>query len=160
MSSRPRRRMSLQSQMVGAELTLFDPNAGHFHTLNPTATLVWSACDGTATPEIIAAQTDLPLPHIELALAEFAQLGLLSETTSTPTLTRKDAVRRIATAGLLGVAALPVVASITGADRAAADSCLPSGACCPTIVIEDCVSTYCCSGVLPLDVTCTFWKCA
>jgi len=43
------RRKSLPSQRVQSELLVQDPVCGRVHFLNPTAAIIWDACDGQVT---------------------------------------------------------------------------------------------------------------
>ena len=39
---------------LGKETLLYDPHVDKVHTLNPTASLIWSLCDGEHSPNEIA----------------------------------------------------------------------------------------------------------
>jgi PqqD family protein of HPr-rel-A system len=46
---RPRAREDLATVELDGEVVIYDEASGDLHHLNPTATLVFSLCDGTAT---------------------------------------------------------------------------------------------------------------
>lgn len=155
------RRRDLVEMPAGDELTLFDAASGRFHTLNGTAARVWQLCDGERLPARLADQLDLPVPYVELALSQFADAGLLDERIAVPAMTRRAALARLAAAGMVGVAALPVVGSITGADGTAAASspCPPgydpvNGAC---FLIDN--SFAGCPGQCPPEIELCFSAC-
>lgn len=141
----PCRRSNLLTHPAGAETTLFDPELGHFHTLNASAALVWEACDGTRSSSEIAQTTELPHPYVVHALSAFADAGLLVDRSAVVLMNRRETLRQIAAAGILGATVIPAVASITGADSTAAASvvacwvlnCGGAGCCWLLIPPED-----------------------
>jgi coenzyme PQQ synthesis protein D (PqqD) len=50
----PIRRYDVASRIVDGETVILDRDAGLVHRLNPTASYIWSSCDGHNTPEVIA----------------------------------------------------------------------------------------------------------
>lgn len=52
---RPRARDGLTVLELDAEAVVYDEDTGNLHHLNPTATVVFSLCDGTATATELAA---------------------------------------------------------------------------------------------------------
>jgi PqqD family protein of HPr-rel-A system len=66
---RPRARGDLTVVELDGEAVVYDEATGNLHHLNPTATLIFSRCDGTATAaeisEELAAAFGLPREEIE-----------------------------------------------------------------------------------------------
>lgn len=60
----PLARNDVVATPIDAEVLLYDPADGSTHALNHTAAAVWTRCDGTRSPTMIAAdlarQFDLP----------------------------------------------------------------------------------------------------
>ena len=79
-------RKTLSSQNVHSELLIQDPTTGKVHFLNPSAALIWNACDGQTDVEQCAARLrdafDIPeeadlSADILVTLADFRQRGLV-----------------------------------------------------------------------------------
>jgi PqqD family protein of HPr-rel-A system len=73
---------------VQSDLLVHDPAAGQVHFLNPTAALIWTACDGVLTQNECAERLRIAFTipdEVELAddirasLLDFQQRGLLDE---------------------------------------------------------------------------------
>lgn len=82
----PRRRDDIETHLMpdGSAL-LYDPALAEGHALNITGSFIWEYCDGTLTPDEIAAELASVLPqypemHDEAlrVIAEFAAMGLLA----------------------------------------------------------------------------------
>ncbi len=84
---KPRAREDLVFRSLARDWVIYDPRTRLLHVLNATAALVWSHCDGSLTPEEIAAElgdalTDAPEPEaiagdVRDALIRFATEELL-----------------------------------------------------------------------------------
>jgi hypothetical protein len=83
----PRRRDALETHLMpdGSAL-LYDPATSQAHTLNPVGSFIWEYCDGTLTPDQIAAELADALPeapgiHAEALrmIAEFEAAGLFAD---------------------------------------------------------------------------------
>ena len=77
--------------MPDGSALLYDPETNEGHTLNPVGSFIWEYCDGTLTPDQIAAELADALPqapdiHAEALrmIAEFAAAGLFAPSTETP----------------------------------------------------------------------------
>lgn len=79
-------RKTFPSQNVQSELLIQDPSTGKVHFLNPSAALIWNACDGQTDVEQCAARLretfDIPeeadlSSDILVTLADFRQRGLV-----------------------------------------------------------------------------------
>ncbi len=123
---RPVRNSTISATAVGDEGVLYDPERGHYHSLDAAAASVWFLADGTRDVAQIARDAALTVDTVQLALAEFAGLGLLA--TQPPAVDRRRLLTRLAAAGI----AVPIIASITAASPAAADSgaCTTDGTAC------------------------------
>jgi hypothetical protein len=129
---RPRRRRDgLVVERLDRETLVYDLARHRAFCLNPTASVVWDACDGRVTEAEIARHVSaaLGLPAdtalVELALARLDRARLL-ERGSAPLrskaarLTRREAVRRLG----LAAAAVPMVAGIVAPTAAQSATCL------------------------------------
>lgn len=84
-NARPKAREDLTVVELDGEAVIFDENQGSLHHLNPTASIVFSLCDGTCSvPELardIAEAFGAPLedvePHALSVVADFEAAGLL-----------------------------------------------------------------------------------
>jgi hypothetical protein len=77
--------------MPDGSALLYNPATSEAHTLNPVGSFIWEYCDGTLTPEQIAAELADALPealdiHAEALrmIAEFAAAGLFAGAPETP----------------------------------------------------------------------------
>lgn len=136
----PRRRGDgLLVETVGDETLVYDLERHRAHSLNRTASLVWSACNGERNPAAIARHLAAQVPDastdvVEVALARLARAHLLAGPGSA--MPRRTALRRLSLAAGL----LPVVSSILVPEPAQAATCAARGACCK-------VQADCCPGL-------------
>lgn len=88
----PRRRDAIETHLMpdGSAL-LYDPATSQAHTLNAVGSFIWEYCDGTLTPDQIAAELADALPeapdiHAEALrmIAEFEAAGLFAEASEAP----------------------------------------------------------------------------
>ncbi len=98
-------------------MVVLDIDAGHYHSLDAIAATAWRLADGTRTVEQMARASGHPVDALALALTDLVDLGLI-EQPSTPRIDRRSLIARLTAAGI----AAPVIASITIASPAAADS--------------------------------------
>ena len=104
------------AQPVGDETVVYDSRAHRYHTLSSTVAAVWRLADGTRDAEQIAARVaeecgiGAAADATALALEQLAAAGLL-EPGARPALDRREALRRLAAAGV-GAALLPAMWSI------------------------------------------------
>ena len=81
----PRSSIVESEELLGEELFLYDQASGAVHTLSSGAAMIWMLCDGardlaSITEEIRSASqisTELILPQVQEAVAQFQTLGLL-----------------------------------------------------------------------------------
>ena len=79
----PRRSPTVHTETLGDEIAVYDGTRQQVHALNATAARVWQLCDGTTSPEVMAAalRSELALPEaeavVDLTLRELARLHLL-----------------------------------------------------------------------------------
>ena len=81
----PTRRYDVASRIVDGETVILDRETGLVHRLNPTASYIWSACDGHNTPEAIARSLaddygqphDAVMPDVLNTIDNLKQLRLL-----------------------------------------------------------------------------------
>lgn len=133
--SRPHARSEgLFAQEVSGELLVYDLDKDKVHHLNPSAALVWRSCDGKHSVADLTAllHEKLGLPEDErvtkLALDALAKARLLEDTPEEgyAKLTRRQLVRRVG----VGLAALPLVATVLSPKAHAAASCQKAGTAC------------------------------
>ena len=82
----PNRQPGLLWRTVDDEVVILNRQAEQVHRLNVTASYIWDLCDGTNTPDQIAAQlaegfnltTDQVQADVHTALAQLRELGLLA----------------------------------------------------------------------------------
>lgn len=88
----PRQRDDIETHLMpdGSAL-LYDPVTDEGHVLNVAGSFIWEYCDGTLTPDQIAAELADALPeapdiHAEALrmIAEFAAAGLFAAAPETP----------------------------------------------------------------------------
>jgi hypothetical protein len=134
-------------EAIGDELLVFDTERTIGHSLNPLATSVWRACDGSRSAEEIAAHCGLSDEVVSLSLAELAGTNLLEPSPTEPEpdgadrLSRRHVLRRAALTGVGAGLALPVIRSVVAPSSALAvsstcagqfDTCASASACCPS----------------------------
>jgi hypothetical protein len=112
---------------VGDETIVYDEERQQAHSLNRPAAIVWQASDGEHTVEQLATVVgetlgvDADNSVVEYALDELARVHLLEEGDGGPSMTRRDAVRRMSLAGAAAVA-IPVILSMAAPTAAMAAS--------------------------------------
>ena len=84
----PQPRTDLEEELIGDELFVRDLDShSTIHCLNSGATMIWYLCNGERDLQTIAAEiaattsrsTADILPEVQAAVAQFHELGLLSE---------------------------------------------------------------------------------
>ncbi|HEY9614634.1 PqqD family protein [Allocoleopsis sp.] len=131
------RKQNLLIQEVDNELMVYDQKRDVCHCLNPVAAKVWNYCDGYNTVEDIAkfleqelevsADTDIR-GLVWVALEELGNFHLIKEyrreeIVSTPTISRRKAVKQATLVGGFALGALfPMVSSIAAPAAAQAAS--------------------------------------
>jgi hypothetical protein len=138
-----RRREGLLVEPVGRETLVYDLDRHRAHCLNPTAALVWSACDGRRDAAAIAREIAREIPEasvelVQVALVKLERARLLEAPAGA--VPRRAALRRLTLAAGL----MPVVSSILVPEAAQAASCSQLGGCCATK--EDCCPPLQCTG--------------
>jgi len=103
------------SHDVDGELAVFDPATSRYHSLSSTSAFVFGRCDGAHTVDEIARDLSGELGMeegrdlVELALAQLAGAGLVRQVPAagaedsgadTASIARRDAMRRLAAAGV------------------------------------------------------------
>ena len=137
---------SIVTQQLEDELLVYDLGNDRAHSLNRLAASVWHQCDGSSTrADIFEAikpdvGVDVSKDHVDLALLELANAGLLDAFTSEDTgLNRRKLIKRV---GIAAAASLPVVASLAMPSSAlAAGSAAAPGSPCSSPI--DCQSGAC-----------------
>ncbi|MEO4040776.1 PqqD family protein [Hoeflea sp. CAU 1731] len=148
-------------QKMGDETIVYDTARDEAICLNKTATSVWERCDGeTSAHEIATALDDIGVEDVQLTLERLSRSKLLEAAYRAPsetfqTTSRRDVLRKLATASAFGA---PLIASITAPTAAQAASCIPPGdllnfctnpsQCCDDCdinlnLIVDCVAGLC-----------------
>ncbi|MCA9791927.1 MAG: hypothetical protein KC910_09035 [Candidatus Eremiobacteraeota bacterium] len=157
----PRRRVDLVWSQASEELVVFDPHRQQVHSLSATAAKVFKACDGS----VLALDNAQERDAVELALAEFHNLGLLEEDP------RAGLSRRTFLARWGKLAALPVITSVILPRPAAAlsgctfdcgDDPTPCAPCPDAATTCECCcnpgacdgSCFCSAGRLPDSASC------
>jgi hypothetical protein len=134
-------------QALPDEVLVYDLERHQAHCLNPTAALVWKACDGQTSVSEIAGilerqmHTRVPEDVVWLAVQQLGKARLLAERPHAPRggtkVSRREVMRRL---GWGAIITLPLVTSIVAPTAVEAASCLSTGAICSS-------SAQCCSGV-------------
>ena len=114
---------------VGVETLVYDLERHRAHCLNPTAALVWSACDGRRDAAAIARAIASEMPEasvelVQVALVKLERAHLLAVPAGA--VPRRTALRRLTLAAGL----MPIVSSILVPEAAQAASCSQLGGCC------------------------------
>ncbi|HMF57578.1 MAG TPA: PqqD family protein [Pyrinomonadaceae bacterium] len=138
------RRQGLITRELWDELLAYDLERHRAHCLSTTAALVWKYCDGKRDVEeltrIIKEQSDLKVSEevVLLALCDLKARKLISweaeRKIHSQSLSRREMIRRVTTAGLV---ALPLITTLVSPTPAQAVSCSPDcgnvmlGNCCP-----------------------------
>ncbi len=146
---RPRARLAgLLVEEVGPELVVYDSESGDAHRLSAAAASIWRDADGTRTADELARRIEgldpaLAADVVSHALAQLAGKGLLEPGTGRTGMSRRQLLARLGAAGV-GLAALPVIDSITNAAAAQVGSCVGLGG--PCSLPSDCCPGLTCSG--------------
>jgi hypothetical protein len=145
------REEGITAQEFAGEWVVYDLERDRAHRLNPAAALVWRHCDGTRDVQQLAAllNAKLGLPKDErlarLALDSLAKAELLRELPAAEALgrlSRRQLVKRLG----IGLAALPLVATLVAPDAMAAGSCVGNNA--------NCTNRPCCRGFVCVGGKC------
>lgn len=146
MSTRPLARSEgLAVAELDGELLVYDLERNKAHRLNGPAGVVWRHCDGQRSVADLAAfvGADDPATGSEvvwLALKQLDERHLLAGPLELPDgVSRREALRKLALAGAVGLA-LPVIKSIVAPTAAQAATCIAPGMPCA-------IPSVCCSGV-------------
>src|SRR5579875_2378855 len=124
------RTTDLISERVGEELVVYDARTSEAHCLSPLAAAVFEAADGATSPErmaeVVSAQLHdrFALEHVEMALAELEDRGLV-EVPESVGVSRRGFMKRTAAVGGAALGASLVTSVLTPAYGSAAS--LPQG---------------------------------
>lgn len=110
---------------VEDEMVVYDRTQKRAHRLNVAVAKVWSLLDGERSVNEIAGELEVDESVVALAVDDLANAQLL-ESSEPLSVSRRSALRRVASAAAVGVL-LPVVASIPAPLAAEAES---DGAIC------------------------------
>jgi hypothetical protein len=143
------------SEKLADSIVVLDIETMQYHSLNELAALVLGLCDGQRSVNDITAElrvlgVEVSEQAVAMAVAQLGEAELLQ---GTPTIGESRLHRRqvlkLAAAGVIGAAALPVIESITVPDSAAAQTsatcCAPGSACGAN-------GAVCVGGLLGLDI--------
>lgn len=121
-------------ERVGDDVVLYDAETLRYHTLNTMAYDIWRLCDGVRSVEQIGfdlQRGEIQFEVIDAAIAQLGEAGLLQapEDHFEARVPRRKLLK-MAVAGAVGAAVLPVVKSVTVPDAAAAATakyCIANG---------------------------------
>jgi Coenzyme PQQ synthesis protein D (PqqD) len=99
----------LSAQALDDGLVIYDSATHQGHSLNETASRIWSLADGTRTARQIAATAGVDEPLVLDALEQLGRLGLLHRS---PGVSRRSMLRRAAGIGAGALAAAPVIETL------------------------------------------------
>jgi hypothetical protein len=112
------------------EVLVYDQDRHHIHHLNPTASAVWSQCNGRRTVSEVAQAAGVDEDAVRLALRKLEDANLLDGTLEAgvrgTTHSRRSFMKKAAVAGAIAV---PAIVSISAPHAAAAQS-VPGGSTC------------------------------
>lgn len=120
----------LVTERVGDELVVYDSQTSEAHCLHPLAAAVFTAADGHSSPAAIAANVSAQLgdrfevEHIEMALAELEDRGLVSVPVASG-ISRRSFMQRSAAVGGVAFAGTMITSVVAPAYGQAAS--LPQG---------------------------------
>lgn len=127
------RKVGLSVRSLGDELVVIDQKKGVTHHLNSSVAMVWRSCDGRRSKEDLAslfARDATPAAAtrlVEAALSDLDTAGLLvldrSDGLATSELSRRQAIRKLAVAGITGIALPAVTTAILSSPAQAANNC-------------------------------------
>ena len=124
------RSSDLIAEQVGDELVVYDSRSSEAHCLSPLAAAVFSAADGSRSPEAIAAFVSAKLgdrfevQHVEMALAELEDRGLVT-VPAVSGISRRSFMQRTAAVGGAAFAGTLITSVVAPAYGMAAS--LPQG---------------------------------
>jgi hypothetical protein len=123
------------TEWIADNVVLFDAELNRYHTLNRPAFDIWRLCDGVRTVDLIAVEASSHRTAVESAIEQLGEAGLLEapELSFESTVSRRKMLK-LASAGVVGAVALPLVESITvpyAASAASGDECVPGVLDCP-----------------------------
>ena len=101
---------NLLVHQIEDEMVIYDRTQQKAHRLNEAAAKVWSRLDGKRSVSKIAGELDVDESVVALAVDDLANAQLL-ESSEPVSVSRRSALRRVASAAAVGVL-LPVVTSI------------------------------------------------
>ena len=136
-------------QKVFDEFVIYDLDKDRVHALNPMAAFVWQHCTGQRTPADLTAliRQEFQTPQAEsllwLALDRLEQAYLLQDKVTRPTGSQVVTRRQMFKMAGVGLALIPVVASIVAPTvaQAASSQCVGFGLPCTSN--SDCCSNNC-----------------
>ena len=105
---------------VDDEMVVYDKTQKQAHRLNESVAKVWSLLDGQRSVSDIAGELHVDESVVALAVDDLANANLL-ESSESLSVSRRSALRRVASAAAIGVL-LPVVTSIPAPFAAMAQS--------------------------------------
>ncbi|HEY5316683.1 MAG TPA: PqqD family protein [Solirubrobacteraceae bacterium] len=115
---------------VGSGIVIYAAHSQSAHSLQESAKLVWERCDGLHTAEQIALDLQLEPAVVDQTLRELRDCGLLVQDTA-PQISRRSAMRRIATATGAAIVAAPLISTVAiPPATAAASTCTNIGQAC------------------------------
>ena len=148
----PRRRAGLIVEDLKRETLVYDPTVDRMHCLNPSAALVFRACDGKTPVSAVSRRLTESLggpddPRlVEFTLRRLSKSRLVegSPESTGGGLSRREMAKAL---GLSGASLLlPVVISVVAPTPASAATCVPTNGCCN--VKADCCPGLNCQGPL------------
>ena len=133
----------LVTERVGDELVVYDSQTSEAHCLHPLAAAVFTAADGHSSPAAIAASVSEQLgdrfdvEHIEMALAELEDRGLVTVPV-TSGISRRSFMQRSAAVGGVAFAGTLITSVVAPAyGQAASATGLPGGFSSMVILVSD-----------------------
>jgi hypothetical protein len=132
-------------QELGNEVLIYDLKTHKAFNLNETSSIVYKACNGSASFEELKSKYKFTDDIIFLALDELKKQNLIAEDYDSPFagISRREVIRKV---GLASMIALPAIASLVAPTAAGAQSAglLPLFASCATNA--QCASNFCTQG--------------
>ncbi len=133
-----KRKADLVVERLPDETLVYDLRNHRAYCLNLSSSLVWNHCDGKTGISDLATLVaqELKVPDskdlVQLALDELKRARLITggpeEASNAPALSRRDAVRRLGLAGILGPL-IPAVVSLVAPTAASAVTCVGDKDC-------------------------------
>lgn len=137
----------LVTERVGDELVVYDSQTSEAHCLHPLAAAVFTAADGQSSPAAITASVSAQLgdrfevEHIEMALAELEDRGLVSVPVASG-ISRRSFMQRSAAVGGVAFAGTMITSVVAPAYGQAASSGVIGNGFSGLAVMVLCGSTY------------------